>query len=337
MTVHGELDALEVDERPWLCVRVRDRGRGMSADEVASCFGKGQAASKAAGGGTGLGLYLSRAFAELLGGTLRVAETHPGGGSVFELRIPVRVLTADEVAAVTAAQEELAAAAAEDARAARHRVSAAAAAAAAGVTTAAAADDAVVLVSPCSSTSSGGSTKSHFHVLLADDHMLNLRLVSRLLQLQGFDVTSVADGSTALDVLRSNALAQAAGSAGPVSIADATPFDLAILDMNMPGARFGYRGPPGARADRPRDIHSASAGMSGPDVAAAFRRFEAESMPGAMRLPIIALTANVRGLIADDVCVLTRCLRRSWRSTPPSAPPPECACLAPASPLQSRR
>ena len=81
----------------------------------------------------------------------------------------------------------------------------------------------------------------------------------------------MADGSTALDVLRSNALAQAAGSAGPASIADATPFDLAILDMNMPG-------------------------MSGPDVAAAFRRFEAESMPGAMRLPIIALTANVRVL-----------------------------------------
>jgi PleD family two-component response regulator len=143
---------------------------------------------------------------------------------VFELRIPVRVLTADEVAAVTAAQEELAAAAAEDARAARHRVSAAAAAAA---------DDAAVLASPCSSTSSGGSTKSHFHVLLADDHMLNLRLVSRLLQLQGFDVTAVADGSTALDVLRSDALAQVAGSvAGPVSLADAVPFDLAILDMS---------------------------------------------------------------------------------------------------------
>jgi signal transduction histidine kinase len=67
-------DALEVDERPWLCVRVRDHGRGMSADEVALCFGKGQAASKAAGGGTGLGLYLSRAFAELVGGTLRVAS-----------------------------------------------------------------------------------------------------------------------------------------------------------------------------------------------------------------------------------------------------------------------
>jgi len=295
VTVHAELqppdvlqppdalpppDALEIEERPWLCVRVRDRGRGMSADDMASCFGKGQAASKAAGGGTGLGLYLSRAFAELMGGTLRVAESRPGGGSVFELRIPVRVLTADEVAAVTAAQEELDAAAAVDARAARHRVTAAAAAAAAGITTAA--DDAAVPVSPCSSTSSGGSSKSRFHVLLADDHMLNLRLVSRLLQLQGFDVTAVADGSTALDVLRSNALAQAAGSvAAPVSLADATPFDLAILDMNMPG-------------------------MSGPDVAAAFRRFEAESMTGVMRLPIIALTANVRALTTDvPICVLT--------------------------------
>ncbi len=43
--------------RPWLVLRVADRGRGMAPDEAASCFEAGKAAAAAAGGGTGLGLY----------------------------------------------------------------------------------------------------------------------------------------------------------------------------------------------------------------------------------------------------------------------------------------
>lgn len=93
--------------------------------------------------------------------------------------------------------------------------------------------------------------------------LLNLRLVTRLLQLQGFDVTAVADGGAALDALRSSYTQAQIGDTLPP-----TPFDLAILDMNMPV-------------------------MSGPDVAASFRAWQAEALPGAMRLPIIALTANV--------------------------------------------
>jgi CheY-like chemotaxis protein len=152
------------------------------------------------------------------------------------------------------------AAAADDARAARRRVAERAAAHAA-----AAAKGEEAASSPCDSTSSLGSVGSlRFHALLADDHPLNLRLVTRLLQLQGFEVTAVADGGAALDALRSNGHARSGeGDAVPP-----TPFDLAILDMNMPV-------------------------LSGPDVASAFRVWEAETQPGAMRLPIIALTANV--------------------------------------------
>jgi signal transduction histidine kinase len=42
---------------PWLAVRVRDEGRGMTPHEVATCFDSGAAAAAAAGGGSGLGLY----------------------------------------------------------------------------------------------------------------------------------------------------------------------------------------------------------------------------------------------------------------------------------------
>jgi CheY-like chemotaxis protein len=112
------------------------------------------------------------------------------------------------------------------------------------------------------------------------DHLLNLRLVTRLLQLQRFDVTAVADGGAALDALRSSydsidddATADAspddetASKASTSSVTVGGPFDLAILDMSMPL-------------------------LSGPQVAVAFRAWETEHRPGAMRLPLVALTAN---------------------------------------------
>jgi hypothetical protein len=70
------------------------------------------------------------------------------------------------------------------------------------------------------------------------DHALNLRLITRLLQLQDFDVTAVADGGAALDALRANYDAHPPAAdrgddamAAPIMVA---PFDLAILDTNMP-------------------------------------------------------------------------------------------------------
>jgi CheY-like chemotaxis protein len=109
--------------------------------------------------------------------------------------------------------------------------------------------------------------RRRFHVLVADDYLLNLRLITRLLQMNDFVVTAVADGGAALAALQ-------ASFAPPPPDADAAhppphpPFDLAVLDMDMPVLR-------------------------GPQVAAAFRAFESVARPHAMRLPIFALTANV--------------------------------------------
>ncbi len=58
------------------------------------------------------------------------------------------------------------------------------------------------------------------------DHPLNLRLITRLLQLQDFDVTAVADGGAALDALRANYESPRTPTAAPL--------DLAVLDTNMP-------------------------------------------------------------------------------------------------------
>ncbi len=80
----------------WLCFDVVDTGIGMDEAQQARVF---EAFTQADGaiarryGGTGLGLSLSRAFAELLGGRLHLAS-EPGVGSTFSLRVPDRALRA---------------------------------------------------------------------------------------------------------------------------------------------------------------------------------------------------------------------------------------------------
>ena len=151
-----------------------------------------------------------------------------------------------------------------------------------------------------------------------------MRLISRLLQLRGFDVVAVPDGGAALDALLGSFHASAAsiGEAASAPRLDEQasllhttpppppPFDLAVLDMNMPV-------------------------KSGPEAAAAFREWEVAARPGAARLPIIALTANVHEQVrATAVAHHYRlhphampATHRFNRSTPPSAPPREWYAL----------
>jgi signal transduction histidine kinase len=69
-------------------VRIRDTGPGIDAvhqDQIFEKFGRAGGAAKP---GTGLGLFLSRSFAEAHGGTLDV-DSSPGAGATFTLRLPV--------------------------------------------------------------------------------------------------------------------------------------------------------------------------------------------------------------------------------------------------------
>jgi signal transduction histidine kinase len=69
-------------------VRVRDSGPGIDAEHQAQIFEKFGRAGGTAKPGTGLGLFLSRSFAEAHGGTLDV-ESRPGEGATFTLRLPL--------------------------------------------------------------------------------------------------------------------------------------------------------------------------------------------------------------------------------------------------------
>ena len=76
-----------------LVISVSDTGKGIPADELATLFDeyrqvKGESESEVQKG-LGLGLSITKKFAELLGGSIEV-ESEMGKGSVFTVRIPVR-------------------------------------------------------------------------------------------------------------------------------------------------------------------------------------------------------------------------------------------------------
>lgn len=71
-----------------LVVRVHDSGPGIHPEQHDQIFEKFGRAGGAAKPGTGLGLFLSRSFAEAHGGSLDV-DSQPGAGAVFTLRLPL--------------------------------------------------------------------------------------------------------------------------------------------------------------------------------------------------------------------------------------------------------
>jgi signal transduction histidine kinase len=89
-SVQIELVLRNTDGRTYAEIHVRDTGIGIDPDDIARLFAPferidSSTARKA--GGAGLGLHLSRRFAELLNGKLE-CTSQPGSGSTFTLLLP---------------------------------------------------------------------------------------------------------------------------------------------------------------------------------------------------------------------------------------------------------
>ncbi len=78
---------LREDEEEWVRIQVRDTGVGIPADKLETIFEPFEQAEPYKAGGTGLGLYLVRDFAQRLGGWVEV-ESEEGKGSVFTVWLP---------------------------------------------------------------------------------------------------------------------------------------------------------------------------------------------------------------------------------------------------------
>ena len=66
---------------------VADQGEGLSAEQQERAFEKFERLGRSGGGGSGLGLYISRRLARAMGGELTV-ESAPGQGARFTLDLP---------------------------------------------------------------------------------------------------------------------------------------------------------------------------------------------------------------------------------------------------------
>jgi signal transduction histidine kinase len=194
---------------PQLVVTVTDSGRGMSPDVAKACFTAGIAAPTSQGGGTGLGLFLSRAFAQLMGGAISV-QTAIGEGATFRLELPLPVVDPDIASTRTALalESESEAAQAQELSVLQSQH----AAMAAGVAEAHAMEESTSdeALKAVAAAAAAAAAKKEFEVLppppmirvlVAEDHVLNLRLITRLLSLNGFLVTGVGDGRAALETL----------------------------------------------------------------------------------------------------------------------------------------
>jgi PAS domain S-box-containing protein len=76
--------------RGWITLAVTDTGIGMTPDQRGKLFQEfSQASASTASkyGGTGLGLAISRQFCRMMGGDI-TAESQPGAGSTFTIRLP---------------------------------------------------------------------------------------------------------------------------------------------------------------------------------------------------------------------------------------------------------
>ena len=159
-----------VNDRLGSCLQfeVTDTGRGMTEEQAARLFQpfvQADSSTTREFGGTGLGLTISKRFAELLGGELTVVQSEPGAGTTFRARVTTGSL--DGVVMIADPKAE---------------------------TVVADSSNASVQVTP--------SDLDGLRILLVEDGPDNQRLISFVLKRAGASVTVVENGKLALAAMQ---------------------------------------------------------------------------------------------------------------------------------------
>ncbi len=92
-SIHLSVRAESDDDGDWIAIDIADTGIGMTEDQLERVFKEFLQADNSTTrqyGGTGLGLTISHKMANKLGGDISAVST-PGEGSVFSIRLPVRM------------------------------------------------------------------------------------------------------------------------------------------------------------------------------------------------------------------------------------------------------
>jgi len=92
--------ASDIPDSELICISVTDTGIGIAPEKMETIFQKFVQADTSINrkyGGTGLGLAITKTLTEIMGGGILV-KSEVDKGSVFEVRIPLKVATSDQVA-----------------------------------------------------------------------------------------------------------------------------------------------------------------------------------------------------------------------------------------------
>jgi signal transduction histidine kinase/ActR/RegA family two-component response regulator len=171
-------------EKPLLQFDVVDTGIGMTPEQAARVFEpfeQGDSSTARQFGGTGLGLTLSRRFAELLGGSLEIVESQTSQGTRIRAQIATGPLDGVPLVHFSCPM---------NANGPSHK------------------QDSPTTCPPC-------------QILLAEDGYDNQRLIARILNKAGAQVTVVENGQLAINAVQERS-------------AKEKPFDLILMDLQMP-------------------------------------------------------------------------------------------------------
>jgi signal transduction histidine kinase/CheY-like chemotaxis protein len=163
-------------------ISVRDSGIGIAPDKqdvIFEAFKQADGSTNRRYGGTGLGLTISRELARLIGGEIGI-ESAPGKGSTFSLLLPLEFdhSRIDDRHIISREMPE----------------------------------------EELTESRIPEADYSDFHILIVDDDVRNLLVLTPLLERWGSQVTAAGDGAEALEVL-----------------AEETAIDLVLIDLMMPG------------------------------------------------------------------------------------------------------
>ena len=90
--IGGAIDIMVTQETGNIIVQVRDRGAGLSPEDISRLFGRFQRLSAKPTAGetsTGLGLSIVKRIVDLHSGQITVESAGPGQGATFKMSLPV--------------------------------------------------------------------------------------------------------------------------------------------------------------------------------------------------------------------------------------------------------
>ncbi|WPH01335.1 Hypothetical protein R9X50_00417600 [Acrodontium crateriforme] len=251
------------DDPVWIYFLVQDTGPGLTpedADKLFKRFSQGESRAQTTYEGSGLGLYICRELVEKQGGQVGVASEY-GKGSVFGFYICTSRVTINEASTLTGPRSESIQPVTPDFK---DQVKVA-------ETSTPKSTIPVRAVKP-------GSQTAKYHILLAEDNLINQRVLGRQLKKAGCTVTVANHGAEALELLKATDCwkdprdsSKSNGCSDPdesTSLNPPVPIDVLVLDWEMPV-------------------------MNGLECAAKIRTLQREGSI-TRHLPILSITANIR-------------------------------------------